>query len=41
MANDTPSPSVGKKGKGWGPILVFSSLFHMTVALLLFFAPKH
>jgi hypothetical protein len=41
IANDTPSHSAGKKRKIWVPILILSSLFLMTVALLLFFAFKH
>jgi len=41
LAHDPPSPSAGKKRPGWVPILILSSLFLITVALLLFFAFKH
>ena len=40
IADDTPSHSTRKKRKAWVPILILSSLFLMTVALLLFFAFK-
>ena len=41
IAYSPPSRSAGKKRQVWVPILIFSSLFLMTVALLLFFAFKH
>ena len=41
IAHDTPSHSARQKRKVWVPILILSSLFLMTVALLLFFAFKH
>jgi hypothetical protein len=41
LPHDKPSHSAGKKRKVWVPILILSSLFMMTVALLLFFALKH
>jgi hypothetical protein len=41
VANDAPAHSTGKKRKVWVPILILSSLFLMTVALVLFFALKH
>ena len=40
-AKGTPSHSTRKRRKVWVPILILSSLFLMTVALLLFFAFKH
>lgn len=40
VAHDTPSHTAGSKRKGWVPILILSSLFLMTVMLLLFFAFK-
>ena len=41
VAHDTPAHSAGKKRKVWVPILILSSLFLITVALVLFFALKH
>ena len=38
---DTPLYSTGKKRKNWVPILILSSSFLMTVALLLFYAFKN
>jgi hypothetical protein len=40
VALDKPVHSAGRKRKVWVPILILSSLFLMTVALLLFFAIK-
>jgi len=41
VANTTPLPPTRKKRNVWVPILILSSLFLMTVALLVFFALKH
>ncbi|MGA2984971.1 MAG: hypothetical protein ABSG32_14255 [Terriglobia bacterium] len=41
LAHNTPSHSADKKRKIWVPILILSSLFLMTVALVLFFVLKH
>lgn len=41
LADDTLPHARGGKRKVWVPILIFSSLFMMTLGLLLFFAFKH